>query len=71
MEKDGACKMDRQNEKCSFARRSRRRKNSVGTDKKEGKKLAGILVKKELPAEGCSRRNGKRKEGSLQRKIPD
>ena len=36
-----------------------RRKNNDGTDKEEEKKLAGSLAKKELPAEGCSRRYGK------------
>ena len=35
----------------------------------EEKKLAGTLAKKELPAEGCSRRNGKRKGGSRHKKI--
>ena len=55
MEKVGACKMDRQNKKCSFARKSGRRKHNAGTDKEEEKKLAGPLAKKELPAEGCSR----------------
>ena len=59
MEKDGACKIDRQNKKCSFARKSGRRKNSAGTDKEEEKKVAGPLAKKELLAEGCSRRYGK------------
>ena len=34
-------------------------------------KLAGPLAKKELTAEGCSRRNGKREEGSCQKKISD
>ena len=53
MEKDGACKMDRQNKKCSCARKSGRRKNHAGTDKEEEKKLAEPLAKKELPAEGC------------------
>ena len=33
MEKDRACKMDRQNKKCSCARKSGRRKNNTGTDK--------------------------------------
>ena len=28
--------------------------------KEEEKKLAGPLAKKELPAEGCSRRNGRK-----------
>ena len=49
MEKDGACEMDR---------KSGRRKNNAGTDKEEEKKLAGSLANKEMPAEGCSRRNG-------------
>ena len=31
--------------------------------KEEEKNLAGPLARKELPAEGCSRRNGKREEG--------
>ena len=55
MEKDGACKMGRQNKNYSCARKSGRRKNNAGTDKEEEKKLAGPLAKKELPAEGCSR----------------
>ena len=57
--------MDRQNKKCSCARKSGRRKNDAGTE------LAGTLAKKELPAEGCSRRNDKREEGSWQKKISD
>ena len=56
MEKDGACKMDRQNKKCSCARKIGIRKNNAGTDKEEEKKLSGTLAKKELPAEGCSRK---------------
>ena len=71
MEKDGACEMDRQNKKCSCARKSGIRKNNARTDKEEEKKLAGPLAKKELPAEGCSRMNGKREESSRQKKIPD
>ena len=62
MEKDGFCKMDRQNIKCSCARKSGRRKNNAGTDKEEENKLAGSLAKKEMPAEGCSRRYGKWEE---------
>ena len=68
MEKDGACKMDRQNKQCSCARKSGRRKNNAGTEK--GEKLAGPLAKKKLLVEGCSRMNGKREEGSRQ-KISD
>ena len=56
--------------KCS-ARKSGRRKNNAGTNKEEGKKLAGPLAKKELPAEICLRRNGKREECSRQKKILD
>ena len=63
--------MDRQNEKCSCARKNVRKKNNAGTDKEEDKKLAGPLVKKELPAEGCSRTNGKWEESSRQKKISD
>ena len=62
--------MERQNKKCSCARKTGRRKNNFGTDKGEEKKFAGSLTKKELPAEGCSRRNGKREESSRQ-KISD
>ena len=71
MENDGACKMDRQNKKCTCARKIVRRKNNAGTYKEEEKKLAGPLPKKELPAEGCSRKNGKREEASRQKKISD
>ena len=51
MEKDRACKMNRQ--KYSCARKSGKRKNNVGTDIEEKKKLAGPLAKKELSAEEC------------------
>ena len=39
----------------------------VGIDKEEENKMAGPLAKKELPAEGCSRRNGKREVGLRQK----
>ena len=73
MEKDGECKMDRQNKKCSCARMRGRRKNNAGYDKEEEKKLAGPLAKKELPAEGCSRRNCKREDvrGKLRYQMKD
>ena len=48
--------------KCSCARKSGRRKNNAGTDKEEEKKLAGPMSKKELSAEGCSRRYSKGKK---------
>ena len=57
--------------KCSCARKSGRSKNNAGTDEEEKKKLAGPLAEKELPAEGCSRRDGKREESSLQKNISD
>ena len=63
-EKDGACKMNGLNKKCSYARKSGRRKNNAGTDEEEEKTLARPLSKKALPAEGCSTRNGKREESS-------
>ena len=69
MEKDGACEMDRQNKKFSCTRKSGQKKNNAGIDKEEEKKLAGSLAEKELPAEGCSRRNGKREESSRQKNI--
>ena len=57
--------------KCSCARKSGRRKNNAGTDKEEVNKLAGPLAKKELPAEGISKRYGKWEESSRQKKISD
>ena len=45
MEKDGVCKMDRQNKKCSCATKSGRRKNNAGTDKEEENKLARPLAR--------------------------
>ena len=59
---EGACKMDRQNKKCSYTGKSGTRKNNAGTDKEKEKKLAGPLAKKELPAEGCCRRRVNRKK---------
>ena len=69
MEKDGQYKMDRQNKKCSCARKSGRRKNNAGTDKEEEKKLAGSLAKKELPAEGMV--NGKKIRGRRKYQMID
>ena len=71
MDKDGACKMDRQNKKFGCARKSGKRKNNAGTDKQQEKKLAGPLAKKELSSQGCSRRNGKWEESSRQKNISD
>ena len=58
--------MDRLNKKCCCTKKSGRRKNNAATDKGENE-LAGPLAKKELPAEGCSRRNDKWEEGSQQK----
>ena len=73
LEKDGACKMDRQNKKCNCARKSGRRKNNAGTDKEEENKLSGSLAKKEMHAEGCSRRmvNGKKFRGRRRYQMID
>ena len=63
--------MDSQNKKCSCVRKSAKRENNAGTDKEEEKKLAGLLAKKELPADGCFRRNSKWEESLLQKKVSD
>ena len=63
--------MDKQNEKMQLCQKEQDKENNAGTDKEEEKKLAGPLAKKRLSAEGCSRRNGKRKESSRQKKISD
>ena len=44
-------------------------KNNTRTDKEEENKLAGALTRKELPTEGCSRKNGKGEGSSRQKKI--
>ena len=55
--------------KCSCARKNGRRKNNAGAYKEEEKKLAGSLAKKDLPAEGCSRRNSKREKNPRGRRY--
>ena len=57
--------------KSSCATKSGRKKNIAGTDKEEENKLAGTVANKELPAEGCSRINGKWEESSRQKKVSD
>ena len=54
--------MESQNKKCSCAGKSGRRKKKTGIDKEEENKLSEPLGKKELPAEGCSRRNDRGKK---------
>ena len=51
--------MDRQNKKCSYARKTERRKNDAGTDKEEAKTLAGTLL--EAALEGMA--NGEKVRG--------
>ena len=46
MEKDGECKMDRQNKKCSCSRKCGRRKNNAGNGKEEEKELGDPLAKR-------------------------
>ena len=58
--------MDRQNKTCSCARKSGRKRNNARSDKEEENNLTRTLAKKELPAEGCSRRYGKWEESSRQ-----
>ena len=55
MEKDGACKMDRENKKNAVVVERVGEGKTAGTDNNEEKKLARPLAKKELPDEGCSR----------------
>ena len=45
--------------------------NNAEFYKENKKKLAGLLAKKELPTEECSRRNGKRERGLMQEKSDD
>ena len=72
MEKGGECKMDIQNKKNAVVLESLwKGRIMLELIKKEEKKLAGTLAKKELPAEGCSRRDGKWEEGSRQENISD
>ena len=63
--------MDRQNKKCSCVGKNGRWNNNAGTEKVEENKLSKPQVKKEVPAEGCSRRYGKWEECSGQKKISD
>ena len=46
MEKDGACKMDRQNKKCSCAGKSGRRKSNAGTIKKRKRNWLGHWLRR-------------------------
>ena len=75
MEKDGACEMDRQTKNAILLEREGEGRIMLEVmkkrKKKKKKKLAGPLAKKELPAGGCSRRNGKPEEGSRQKKISE
>ena len=46
MEKDGACKMDRQNKKCSCARKGGRRKNNAGKIRKRKRNWLGHWLRR-------------------------
>ena len=67
MEKDGAWKMDNKIKNADVLERVG--EGRIMLVKRE--KMAGLLAKKELPAEGCSRRNGKLEEGSRQKKLEE
>ena len=69
MEKDVACKMDRQNKNAAVLERVGEGRIMLGLIKKRKKEMNGPLAKKELRAEGCSRRNGKRKESLRHKKT--
>ena len=70
MEKDAAYKMDRQNIKCSCARKSWKWKNNAGTDKKEEKKLVGPLAKNRLLKDALEEMvNGKKVRGRRRYQI--
>ena len=73
MEKDGACKMDRQNKKCSCARKSGRRKNNAGTDKDEEKKLSGHWLRRNCLLKDALKGmvNGKKVHGRRRYQIID
>ena len=71
MEKDEACQMDAQSKNAVVLKRVEERRRVLKLNKEEEKKMTGPLAKKELPAEGCSRRNGKREVNSRQKKISD
>ena len=49
MEKVGVCKMDRQNKKCSCARKVGEGRIMLELIRKRKRKMAGPLAKKELP----------------------
>ena len=63
--------MDRQNKNAVVLERVCEGRKMLELIKKRKNKLAGPLAKKELPAEGCSRRNGKREKGSRQKNKSD
>ena len=62
MEKDGAFKMDRQNNNAFVLERVFEGRVMLELIKKEEKKLAGPLAKKKLSVERYSKRNGKGKK---------
>ena len=69
MKKDGVNKMDRQHLKNAVVLERVKEGRIMLELIKKRKKMAATLTKKEMPDEGCSRRNGKREERSLQEEI--
>ena len=65
--------MDRQNKKFSYARKSGRRNNNVGTYKQEEKKLAGPLAKKNRQVKDALEGmvNGKKLRGRIKYQMID
>ena len=64
MEKDGACKTDRQNKKCSCAKSIGEGRKKMQRIKKRKRNWLGHWLRR-----NCSRRNAKREESSRQKKI--
>ena len=69
LEKVGAYKMDRQNKKNAVVLEKKGEGRIMLELTRQRKKNAGTLAKKKLLDEGCSKRNGKRIEGSRQKKY--
>ena len=73
IEKDGACKMDRQNKNCNCARVSGRRNNNAGIDKEEEKNWLGHWLRRNCllkdALEGMA--NGKKVRGRRRYQMID
>ena len=69
-EMDGDCKMDRQNKNAVVLERAGERRIMLELIKRRRRNWLGHWIRR-VSAEGCSRRNRKRKECSRQKKISD